>query len=321
MAQPDEQPALPTEGDAPTSARRGHHRRHGAIVTFIIACRPKQWLKNVLVFAAPAAAGKIFVPSVLTNVVLMAAAFVLTSSGIYLLNDLKDLDADRHHPTKRFRPIASGELAPTRAALGALILLVLGNVLPFVLLNGASGLVVLAYSAITLAYNYYLKREAVLDIAAVAIGFLLRAMSGGVAAHLPLSNWFLIVASFGSLFMVSGKRYSELKLLGEEAGRHRRALDTYSTGYLNFIRALSAGVMITGYCIWAFDKAAHGHGGALAFQLSIIPFVLGVLKYSLVIEEGLAGAPEEVVLSDRTLVAIGFLWALLMGIGVILQLR
>jgi decaprenyl-phosphate phosphoribosyltransferase len=285
-------------------------------LALLVACRPRQWLKNLLVLAAPAAAGGIFRSNELLPALATAVFFTLASSGIYLLNDVIDRDADRNHPTKCRRPIASGELSAVTAIAAAGLFTALAVVLPLIFYRPQVAMVIGIYVLVTLAYNFGLKQEAVLDIATVAVGFLLRAIAGGVADNLPLSDWFLIVASFGSLFMVAGKRYSELVSLGEKAGRHRKALETYTQGYLNFIRSISAAVAITGYCIWAFDKASHSHGGAIWLQLSIAPFILGILKYSLVVEEGKAGAPEEVVLGDKVLIALGLLWTLCVGVGI-----
>lgn len=287
------------------------------LVALLIAMRPKQWIKNVLVFAAPAAAGKIFDVKIDIESLLAAVFFILVSSGLYLLNDCVDIESDRRHPKKRLRPIPAGEISKKTAYVAAAVLLTIGNVLPFFVARYQLGVVVVSYSVITAAYIFYLKQEAVLDIAMVALGFLLRAMAGGEASNLTLSNWFLIVASFGSLFMVTGKRYSELIVLGEDAGRHRRTLDVYSKGYLNFIRSVSAGVTMTAYCLWAFDKPTVSNHNALLIEISIIPFVLAILRYSLVIEEGMAGAPEDVVLSDKPLLLLGLLWATALGLGIL----
>ncbi len=292
-------------------------RQRSKYVAFLVAMRPKQWIKNVLVFAAPAAAGKIFDLKIDLESLLAAFFFILVSSGLYLLNDCVDIESDRRHPKKRMRPIPAGEISIKAAYLVAGVLLVIGNVLPFFVSRYQLGVVVVSYSVITASYIFYLKQEAVLDIALVALGFLLRAMAGGEASNLILSNWFLIVASFGSLFMVTGKRYSELVVLGEEAGRHRRTLDVYSKGYLNFIRSVSAGVTIAAYCLWAFDKPTIVHHSALLIEVSIVPFVLAIFRYSLVIEEGMAGAPEDVVLSDRPLLLLGLVWAATLGLGIL----
>jgi decaprenyl-phosphate phosphoribosyltransferase len=151
-------------------------------------------------------------------------------------------------------------------------------------------------------------------MAVVASGFLLRGIAGGVAAGLQLSQWFLLVAAFGSLFMVAGKRYSELVLMGDETAT-RGTLRQYSASYLRFVWSMSAGVACTAYSLWAFELGARRPGVPWA-TISIAPFVLGVLRYAVDIDKGAAGEPEEIVLRDRVLLAIGALWAVTVGIEV-----
>ncbi len=149
-----------------------------------------------------------------------------------------------------------------------------------------------------------------LDLAAVAAGFVLRTIAGGVAVGVDISPWFLIVAGAGSLFMVTGKRHAEMLELGDDAGNHRPALELYSFAFLNYVRAVASSVAILAYCLWAFERS-EAVGDQTWFELSIIPFVLGILRYSLLLEQGRGGAPEDLVLSDRSLLAIGLVWALL----------
>ena len=131
----------------------------------------------------------------------------------------------------------------------------------------------------------------------------------------PLSDWFLIVAGAGSLFIVTGKRHAEQVELGSDSLEHRRTLGEYSTAFLGYVRAVASGVMITAYCLWAFENAAKT-GDETWFRLSIVPFVIAVLRYALVVDQGGGGAPEEVVLSDRVLQIVGVIWAIIFAIGV-----
>src|SRR5207237_1128968 len=146
-------------------------------------------------------------------------------------------------------------------------------------------LVVAGYVAITLAYSLWLKHEAVLDLGAVAAGFVLRAIAGAQATAVPLSDWFLIVAGAGSLFMVTGKRHAERVARGDASVGHRATLAECSDAFLNYVRAVTSGVAITGYCVWAFERATQV-GNEFWFRLSIVPFVLAVLRYALVVEQG-----------------------------------
>jgi decaprenyl-phosphate phosphoribosyltransferase len=211
--------------------------------------------------------------------------------------------------------VAAGVVGRRAAAVSAALLLAGSIELGVALLGREFALAVGVYAGINLAYSVWLKREPILDLAAVASGFLIRAIAGGLAVGVPLSNWFLIVASFGSLFMVAGKRqvdHRELELAGIG---HRGALGAYSQQFLRFIRGMSAGIAITAYCLWAFEKAKVA-GNPVLFQLSIIPFVMALLRYALLLDAGRGGAPEEIVIGDRALQVLGLVWVGLFAAGV-----
>jgi decaprenyl-phosphate phosphoribosyltransferase len=288
---------------------------HSGLRAIVKTARPKQWIKNVLVFAAPAAAGVLNERDAILETLLAFVAFCLAASATYMLNDVADAAADRLHPTKRNRPIAAGELSPNAARGVAIGLIVVACAMTAPINDGKLTAVVAAYVAVTLSYTIWLKHEPVIDLVAVASGFVFRAIAGGVATNVPLSDWFLIVAGAGSLFIVTGKRHAEQVELGSASHSHRSTLGEYSTAYLGFVRAVTAGVMITGYCLWAFENASKS-GDTTWFRLSIVPFVTAVLRYGFVIEQGGGGAPEEVVLSDRVLMVLGVIWAVLFVLGV-----
>jgi decaprenyl-phosphate phosphoribosyltransferase len=288
-------------------------------VALVIGMRPRQWLKNVLVFAAPLAAGSLLEPDVLLPSVIAFIAFCLMSSATYLINDIRDVDADRAHPTKRNRPIAAGDLSPAVAATAALVLAAAALGLALWVNVGLFG-VVLAYAVFTLSYSLFLKHEPVVELALLSMGFLLRAIAGGVAAQLPISPWFLIVAGFGSLFMAAGKRFSELDRSlkevtdGSEQGIRRRSLDGYTLPYLRFVWGTAAAVAITAYCLWAFEVGLQESTFPWA-QWSVLPFVLAILRYAVDVDKGQAEAPEDVVLKDRALLAMGAIWLVLFALG------
>jgi decaprenyl-phosphate phosphoribosyltransferase len=251
---------------------------------------------------------------VLGPALLAFVLFCLVSGAVYLVNDSVDMAEDRRHPRKRLRPIAAG-IVPRPLAISVAVVLAAVALTAAVLLTRPQLAWVLgAYVVIQLAYCVALKNQPVLDLAVVASGFLLRAVAGGVAAGLLLSQWFLLVASFGSLFMVAGKRYSELVLVGD-AAQTRRTLREYSSSYLRFVWSLSAGVACTAYCLWAFEMAEVQPGIPWA-TLSIAPFVLAILRYAVDVDRGTAGAPEELVLHDRVLLVLGLIWAGTVGAGV-----
>jgi decaprenyl-phosphate phosphoribosyltransferase len=282
---------------------------------FVRSLRPRQWVKNVLVLAAPLAAGKVFDPDVLRPTALAFVLFCLAASAVYLVNDTIDVEEDRRHPRKRFRPIAAG-LVPRPVAVGmAVVLFALALVGAVLLTRPALAWVLGSYVVIQLAYCLLLKNQPVIDLAVVASGFLLRGIAGGVAAGLALSQWFLLVAAFGSLFMVAGKRYSELILVGDAAAT-RKTLKEYSASYLRFVWSLSAGVAVTAYCLWAFDMG-RAHVDSVPWStISIAPFVMAILRYAVDVDKGAAGAPEEIVLGDRVLLGLGVVWVLTLALGV-----
>jgi len=277
--------------------------------------RPKQWVKNVLVFAAPAAAGVLDDPAQLGRTLVAFAALSLAASGTYFLNDALDVEADRKHPTKKERPIAAGHLSVRAAKVVAVLLMLAGIAISLPIADGELAIVVAGYVVLTVSYSLWLKHEPVVDLGAVAAGFVIRAIAGGVATNVEISDWFLIVAAGGSLFMVTGKRHAEQIELGADSGSHRSTLEEYSTSYLAFVRAVAASVTVTAYCLWAFESAA-AVGDETWFRVSIIPFVLAILRYAHLIEQGKGGAPEEIVLGDRVLQVLGLLWILAFLVGV-----
>ena len=295
--------------DTPAPAEQ----RGGMAFGLVRAARPKQWIKNVLVLAAPAAAGVIFDPAVLAEAAVAFLCFCLVASGTYLLNDALDVEADRQHPRKRHRPIAAGVVPVLVGKVAAVVFLVAGLLVATLLADWRLAVVLAVYVALMQAYSLGLKRVAVIELAIVSSGFVLRAIAGGVATDVELSTWFLIVTSFGSLFIVAGKRHAELMTLGTGAVGHREALREYPEGFVQYVGSVSAAVAIMAYCLWSLIEATANH---LWFELSIVPFVLAILRYALLSARGEAGAPEDVFAADRTLQILGLLWLASYGAGV-----
>ena len=284
------------------------------------AIRPRQWVKNVLVFAAPVAAlgDDRYVydyREVLVKVLLAFVVFSLAASSVYLINDARDVEADRAHPTKRFRPIAAGVVPPwlaywMAAALAAASLAVSWMVTPDL------AMVMAIYISIQLAYCFGLKHQPVIDICIVSSGFLIRAIAGGVAAEVPLSQWFLLMMAFGSLFMAAGKRYAELQLAELTGAKIRRSLESYTSSYLRFVWTLSATALVLCYGLWAFER--DGTGDTSWFVISMIPFTVAILRYAVDVDGGMAGEPEEIALKDRVLQLLALAWIGTIGAAVFL---
>lgn len=311
----DEARAHPSPPPRLVATEPGTPRRRSVAARIVATARPRQWVKNVLVFAAPGAAGVLTDGGALAKATGAFAVFCLAASGTYFLNDAFDVAADRHHPRKRMRPIAAGELSVALAKVVSAALLLASVAAAFVLAGWALVLVIGIYAALQPIYSVWLKHVAVVDLAVVASGFLLRAIAGGVAVGVPISQWFLIVAAFGSLFIVAGKRHAEHVDLGAARDEHRVTLGAYSASYLRYVRSLSSSVAIAAYCLWGFERAATA-AVPVWFQLSIIPFVLAILRYGLLLDAGKGGAPEDLVLTDRSLQVLGLAWLVTFALGV-----
>jgi decaprenyl-phosphate phosphoribosyltransferase len=279
--------------------------------------RIRQWPKNVLVFAAPGAAGVITHATPFLHTLVAFATFCAVSAGTYFLNDAVDVEADRGHPSKRTRPVAAGIVSVRLAVTSGAVLMAAGIACGAVL-EWRLGVVLAIYVAVQFGYSLYLKHQPIFDLAAVAGGFVLRAIAGAVAVPVPISEWFLIVATFGSLLMVTGKRLAEHAELGEERGAHRATLDVYQPTFLRTVLAISAGGAIIGYCLWAFNlqTASAHHHDPIWFQLSIVPMFIALLRYAFLVEDGQGAKPEELLFADHSLQVLGLAWAVLFALGV-----
>lgn len=282
----------------------------------VVSARPRQWLKNILVFAAPGAAGVLDQPGDLLATLVTFVAFCLASSGTYFLNDVVDVDADRQHPTKRHRPIAAGALGVPTARLIGLGLIVASVVVMAVFVRWQGVVVLIAYEVLTLAYSIALKRVAVVDVVTISAGFVLRAAAGAAAVDVPMSSWFIVCITFGALFVVTGKRYAELIERGDDAARSRSTLAAYPVEFLRTLLGIAAAGAILTYSLWAFEsKGARGAEQPL-YELSMVPFVIAILRYLLVLFRGEGSAPEDVFVKDRTLQISGVAWVLVYGLAV-----
>ena len=289
--------------------------RGSLLMGLVRTARPKQWVKNVLVFVAPGAAGVLDNGRPLVQTVIAFVCFCLAASGTYFLNDAADAERDRLHPTKHTRPVAAGTVSVSMAITVAVVLIVGAIGLAFAA-RWQLAVTVAGYVAITTLYSALLKHVAVVDIVALASGFVLRLIAGATATGVRISDWFFIIGAFGSLFMVVGKRHAERVQMGDGAASVRSTLGEYSDSYLAYLRAVTSGTVLIAYCLLAFEKADAVNATIPWYQLSILPFVLGVLRYALLVDQGKGAAPEDIVLGDRALQVIGFLWAVLFGLGV-----
>jgi len=314
--------ASPHERDGGPGAGPSARGAFSLLSGLVRLARPRQWTKNLLVFAAPAAAGVLDNTGPAIDALIAFAAFCLAASGTYYINDARDAEADRLHPTKRNRPVASGVVPVAVAYIGGAVL-VAASVAVALAATPELAATILGYVALTTAYSTVLKNVAVVDLVAVAAGFVLRAVAGAAATDVPISDWFFIVTSFGALFIVSGKRGAEASEMAAtpaaDAGRFRAVLSAYSESYMAYLRSVTSGAVLVAYCLWAFERAdsALNTSSIPWYQLSILPFVMAILRYALVLDKGDRGsAPEDIILGDRTLQCIGVAWAIVFAVGV-----
>lgn len=285
------------------------------IRALIKEARPTQWSKNLLVFAAPGALGVLNQWEPLGQSFVIFVAFCLVASGTYYWNDINDVEQDRLHPKKRFRPIASGDIPLPIARIVGSLLLVGGPVLAWVI-RPEAGAVIASYAVLTLSYSARLKHVPLLDLAIVSSGFVLRAMAGAVGTSTPMSNWFILCITFGSFFIVTGKRFAELLEMGHLAETTRASLKAYTVDYLRQLLVIGCTATVITYCLWALENASVSDEVLPLHGISIVPMVLALFRYLMVLEQGGGGAPEEVFLRDRTIQLYGALWVVVYGLAV-----
>ncbi|MEV6413600.1 decaprenyl-phosphate phosphoribosyltransferase [Kribbella sp. NPDC051718] len=277
--------------------------------------RPQQWHKAIMVYAAPAAAGVIDQPYALLRATIAAVAFTLLSIAVYALNDVRDAPDDCRHPTKQHRPIASGSLSPKVAIAWAAITAAAGLVV-IAQLGPPTFALGVAYLVTQMLYVYGLKHIAVVDVVAVALGFVLRAAAGATATGVPVSNWFLLVSLFGALFLVAGKRRAERGASTADA-RTRPVLAAYTAAWLDQLTTVALLGTCLSYGLWAFQYLGDDVYRQL-LTVSFLPFLTGLLRYGFLVSTGRGELPEHELFRDRVLVIAGVSWAALVGIGVYL---
>ena len=277
------------------------------------ATRPKQWIKNLLVFAVPIASGDLASGSVVQKSVNAFVSFTAISAATYLINDMRDITQDRLHPKKKTRPIASGQLSIRRATVASIVIGTAGFTLPIIFGLWNLLAILVAYAILQAAYQLAVKKIALLDLVVVSSGFVLRAMAGGLAAGILISPWFITVTASSAMFIVSGKRFSEFLKRGQN-GETRDSLLGYTESYLRMLWTSSLGLAVVFYVLWSVEIGGDGkHWLAL---LTALPFTLVLLRYAHHIDSGDAESPEDVVLGDVAIQVLVLFWALLFAVRV-----
>lgn len=278
--------------------------------SLLVSLRPDQWHKNLIVFAALIFAVKLLDPAALARATAAFLIFCAVSSVVYLINDVADREQDRLHPIKKMRPIASGELAPgtaltCAAVLGATVLAVAFWLRP------AFGLAAAGYLALFVVYTSSLKHIVVLDVMAIAIGFVLRAVAGGLVIDVHISNWLLVCTMLGALFLGLAKRRHEMTLLADGATGHRKILEEYDTYLLDQMIGVVAAATMVAYIIYCASPETHAYFGT-EWMVLTTPFpIYGLFRYLYLVHRKAGGGnPSDLLLSDRPLLACVLLWGL-----------
>ncbi|MBI4516630.1 MAG: decaprenyl-phosphate phosphoribosyltransferase [Deltaproteobacteria bacterium] len=281
-----------------------------SVLDLIQLLRPWQWHKNTVVFAALIFAKRLFVVHDAARATAAFAVFCLIASGAYVMNDLRDCERDRQHPDKSRRPLPAGRVGRGAALVLAAALVASGVGGAALLGLGFAGLVAL-YFALQVAYTFQLKDVVILDVMAIAAGFVIRAIAGGVVIHVPVSPWLIICTFLGALFLSFGKRRHELLLLDERATEHRTSLREYSPYFLDQMMSVVTASTVVAYAIYTASPEVIHKLGSDKLYLTI-PFVLfGIFRYLYLVhqrEEG--GNPTQLLLTDRPLLVNLLLWVL-----------
>lgn len=270
--------------------------------------RPTQWAKNVFVLAPLVFAHRLTDPEALSTVAIAFAGFCCAASAVYLGNDLRDREADRHHPLKRHRPLAAGTLSVSLAVGAALVLALLAGMVSWWL--GAGYAICLAiYLALNTAYSWGLKHVVILDVMAIAAGFLLRVLAGALALDVAVSRWLLLCTLFLSLFLAFSKRRHEITLLSDQAAGQRRVLSHYSTAFLDqMINVVTASALIS-YALYTTAPETVAKYGSEKLVYTVPIVLYGIFRYLyLTYQRDDERNPTEAMLSDRPLLATALLW-------------
>ena len=279
-------------------------RDMNVILGIFYSLRPKQWTKNLLVFAGILFSKNLFDYSLLITAILGFCILSLVSGSVYLINDINDLEEDKKHPRKCYRPLPSGQISVKQAIIGLLLIFSFSITTSF-FINTYFGIVTIIYFLIVNLYTFYLKKIVILDVLSISIGFVLRAIAGVVIVETYISPWLIICTVLLALFLALSKRRHELSILKEEARLHRKVLQEYTIPYLDqMITIVTAGTIVS-YSLYTFNSES-------IYLMATIPFVLyGIFRYLYLIHKhNMGGSPEIIFLEDKPLLINIGLWGI-----------
>jgi decaprenyl-phosphate phosphoribosyltransferase len=308
---------MPTPATQVTEPQRGSTTRFAAAARWLKAAlqstRPRQWPKNLLVFAAPLAGDTIGRRDGFWYALIAAAAFVAASSAVYMINDVVDAERDRSHPYKKFRPIAAGRL-PASHAIVLAVCFVLGALSAGLaigepLLTGT----IAAYLVISFLYSGGLKHVPVIELVFVASGFVLRVVGGAAATHVPPSGWFLLVCSLGALMVAIAKRYTELTVLGADSSKHRPAMRGYSAPALRLAQRVVSAVMVVSYVLWAATEPTVRM--RTWHLVSSVALAAALVRFDRLTARATSKPVEDLIARDPLMVCAEAAWLVLFALG------
>jgi decaprenyl-phosphate phosphoribosyltransferase len=283
------------------------------LVAVVQSTRPRQWPKNLLVFAAPLAGDTFGRQNGFWYALVALGAFIAASSAVYLVNDVVDAERDRGHPYKKFRPVASGRLPVPHAVVLAVALVIVAIGAGLIIGEPLLTAVVAAYLAISFLYSAGLKHVPVVELACVASGFVLRVVGGAAATRVPPSGYFLLVCSLGALMVAIAKRYTELVVLGADAAKHRPAMRGYSAPALRLTQRAVSSIMIISYVLWAWSEP---HAETRSWHLvSSIALAGALLRFDQLTARATSKPVEDLISRDPVMVACEAAWLILFAVG------
>lgn len=272
---------------------------------FILILRPRQWIKNLFLFAALLFSRNIDNPLYIITSFYAFLCFCMTSSTVYIFNDIRDIEKDRKHPIKRKRPIAAGVLTRREAQILMLIMLPFSSALSF-MLNYSFGFIVMAYLLNNVIYTLYVKNIVILDVMSIALGFILRVSAGAVVIGVAISPWLLLCTFLLALFLGFSKRRNELLIFQENAYNHRRILEHYSLEFIDNMLSIVTTSTLISYSLYTFYASSNRRS-----MITILFVLYGIFRYQYIIYNKKMGeSPEEIVLTDKPLAVDIMLWVL-----------
>lgn len=280
------------------------------IRTYFLMLRPRQWIKNLMLYFPPFLGGTLLLPGKIASGLIPFFSFCMVSSSAYILNDILDRSGDLHHPDKKFRPLAAGTVTIRSAWSVSALCLLTGISLAYTSSSLLFTCLLIVYLIITLSYSLRLREIALLDIFCISAGFLLRLEAGGVVFDIKISEWLFLTVFLLALFLSTGKRLSEKIVLGKTANNHRKSLDAYPEGFLEGAMYLAGASVLVTYSMYVLNKGTP----FLVYTVPVCSF--GLLRYILRIKAGKGGDPTDSLLKDVPLLVVGLLWAAMVGWGI-----